>query len=278
MKRTCKELKRLSRKNLLGNYGGAMLAMLIVSLIQTIVMSPFENQISSYQRNIALGTANSASVTMTYNTFPVFAFIGIIIVGLVATILQGGLISYHLKLSRGGEKPSLSMVFSQFKHRPDRYIVATLLMILIIFACMVPGIVLITVASTTPALGGGLVFPGIFLLIAGYVLIIWLSLRFTLIYAILADHPECGAVESMKQSFSMMKGNCGRALYIVFSFIPMALLVLLSLGIAELWVSPYITNVNTMFYLDVCGELDFKEEERRRMDEEMGPVLSDEEF
>ncbi|MGN0311408.1 MAG: DUF975 family protein [Lachnospiraceae bacterium] len=272
MKRSCKELKGLSRQTLIGNYGLAILSYFLVQLIIGLAMTPFENQLNTYSER-----------TLLYEeviSFPIFSLLAIFIIAMVSTALAAGVYAVHLNLARG-TKPSVSMIFSQLKCRPDRYIVVTFLLSLIGTVCVVPGTILccmgiglMTESTSTTTIG--ILVAGIALFIGGIVLCIFLSLRFSLTILLLVDHSDMGAITSMKESFHLMKGNCGRFLYISFSFIPMMLLVLLSFGIAALWIQPYIEQVTCWFYLDVSGEIDRKQEEERRMEEEMGPVLSDE--
>ena len=54
----------------------------------------------------------------------------------------------------------------------------------------------------------------------------------------------------------LMKGNRGRLFYLFLSFIGWSLLSLCSLGIAALWVRPYMNQTFVIFYLDCTGELD----------------------
>lgn len=266
MKRSCKELKGLARQALIGNYGLVILSYFLVQLIIGIVMSPFETQINTYSRNV-----------MLYEeviSFPGFSFLAIFIIALISTALAAGVYAVHLNLARGN-RPSVSMIFSQLKCRPDRYIVATLLLSLICIACMIPGILLLCVGMVSELL---LLVAGIALIIAGILLCIFLAMRFALTFLLLIDHSDMGAIRAMKESFHLMKGHCGRFLYISFSFLPMMILVVLSFGIAALWVQPYIEQVVCWFYLDVSGEIDRNIAAEQRLEEEMGPILTDEMF
>ena len=72
-----------------------------------------------------------------------------------------------------------------------------------------------------------------------------------------------------------MKGNMWRYIYMIFSFIPLELLVGLTMGIGEFFLVPYMGTVQAAFYMDVSGEFQRREDEARRLEEEMGPVLSE---
>ena len=271
MNRSSKELKRLSRQTLIGKYGLVVLACFLVQLIVGMVMGPFDAQTNDY--------IQQATLSQDPGAFPIFSVIASIIIALVSTVLSAGLVKLHLDLSRG-QSPSIAVIFSQFKHRPDRFIIVTILLGLIGVVCVLPGSILTIVAASYSAIVKGdyglpLVIAGIILIVIGTILTVFFSLRFSLSLIMLVDDPSIGAIASLKNSFRMMKGHCGRLLYISFSFIPMILLVILSFGIASFWITPYIQNVLIWFYLDVTGEIDRKIEETRRLEEEMGPILSE---
>lgn len=270
MNLSCKELKRRSRQFLLGNYGIVIVAYILVQVIVSAVMSPFQTSIQNSVRHAAL-TGQAFS-------FPWVSFIAIVLISLASVVLTCGLSNMHLQIARG-EKPTVLAIFSLFKLRPDRFIVVGILLALIGIACMVPGYIILFVASILlpdlDTIAILILIAAILCIIAGVVLEVFFSLRFALSIYYLIDDVNTSAVESMKLSFHAMKGNCSRLLYMIFSFLPMTLLIILSFGIASLWIQPYIENVMAVFYLDASGELKRKEEEARRLEDEMGPILDD---
>lgn len=281
MNRNSKELKRLSRQALLGNYGLVILALFLMQVITSLLTSPFETQMNGYVQTISqLQSTGNASISVSPGSFPVGSSIATLIISLIMTIMVAGEMRIHLELARGNKLP-ISTLFGEFKNRPDRYIVLTLLKALVTVACMVPAVILIVILAVglLPNQQEVLFVAALSIIILlSFVFIIFFELRFSLAVFYLLDDSSLSAMNAMKESFHTMKGHCGRLLYIAFSFIPMVLLTLLSFGIANFWVSPYIYQVQATFYTDVTGEIDRKIDEARRMDEEMGPVLSDESF
>ena len=83
-----------------------------------------------------------------------------------------------------------------------------------------------------------------------------ITLRFSLANILLIDNPQMGAIESMKTSSDLMRGNKGRYFYLSLSFIGMMLLMFLSCGIGAIWVTPYMNMTYIQFYREVIGELD----------------------
>lgn len=71
---------------------------------------------------------------------------------------------------------------------------------------------------------------------------------FSQIFYLLADNPQIGAVEVLKKSAEMMKGYKWKLFCLHLSFIGWYLLGIVTLGIAFIWVGPYIKTANTIFY------------------------------
>ena len=83
-----------------------------------------------------------------------------------------------------------------------------------------------------------------------------LGLFFGLADYLLLDNTEMSAMEAMRESLRLMKGNKGRLFCMDLSFIPLMLLCVLSCYVGFLWLTPYMRAAETIFYMDVTGELD----------------------
>jgi len=288
VRKSCKELKRISRGALAGQWVNVILAFIVVQAIISIASTPFSGAFEAYylqQMSVAyeeLGIPLSDFITipaLPSIAMLVISFAATLIISLAGTVLSAGQLKLHLNLLRN-EKAKIEDVFTQFKYRPDRFILASLLLSLIGVACMVPLIiveVLLVVFATTGAMLATIIATILTMVISVLCMILtfYITFRLSQIMFLLADHPEMGVIESFKESWRLMKGNCGRYLYIQLSFIPLAFLAMLSCGIGLLWVTPYQLTVQGAFYMDITGEFQRIEEESRRLDEEMGPVLSE---
>lgn len=92
---------------------------------------------------------------------------------------------------------------------------------------------------------------GIFVLLWSLLLIvpgIVASMRYSMAYYILRDHPEMGGLEAINRSKEMMYGHKGRLFMLGLSFIGWALLCILTVGIGFLWLVPYIQASIANFY------------------------------
>lgn len=70
---------------------------------------------------------------------------------------------------------------------------------------------------------------------------------------ILADHPEMTAGEAITASRKLMDGHKGELFVLGLSFFGWDLLCVITLGIASLWVTPYINAAYAAFYRRLTG-------------------------
>ena len=70
---------------------------------------------------------------------------------------------------------------------------------------------------------------------------------------ILADHPEMTANEAITASRKLMDGHKGELFVLGLSFFGWGLLCVITLGIASLWVTPYINAAYAAFYRRLTG-------------------------
>ena len=97
-----------------------------------------------------------------------------------------------------------------------------------------------------------------FLAICGLPLIIpgiIASLRYSLAYFVLADNPSIGILKSINESKRLMRGNILKLFLLGLSFIGWILLCIPTLGIALLWVYPYMEVSMVAFYDIANGSL-----------------------
>lgn len=91
------------------------------------------------------------------------------------------------------------------------------------------------------------------------------SFRYVMAPYIMAENPEIGIMEAIRQSKEMMKGYKWKYFCLQFSFLGWLLLGMITLCIGLLWVAPYIQAATSAFYLQVS-----------RRNEQVGYDLNDE--
>ena len=236
MQRSCKELKRIARENLENKYSIPMRAYLLSTCIIMLVEMPF----SSLQTQEQFSTQN------------IILYIAELLISVIAIVFTCGEYRIHLSIAKK-QKATLSDLFYPVKNRPDRYILGQLLyfgMMILALIPLIPSYLFIKTANAT------LVFGAIPLFIVSLVLVILISMNFDLVFFFLLEDETLTVIDAFKKCRNIMKGNKRRYFYISLSFLGMLSLVALSLGIAILWVQPYMTQTATAFYLDITGQLD----------------------
>ena len=238
MKRTSKELKRIARDILNNRYTIPMGAFVTAGLIPSVIEIPFSLS------DVAYPTTSQI----------VICCLAQFLILLVGQVLDAGVAQIHLNMTRAKEF-KLGQIFDPFRQGADRFFGAaflffifTLLLCLPMFAGTVYFYYTDVTATSIVALIAGILVSLIF--------VIAFTLNYQMVFFFLLDYPKMKVINAFKESRLLMKGNKKRFLYILFSFIGWNLLVVCSLGIAGLWVTPYQTQTIITLYLDCTGELD----------------------
>ncbi|MCR5161897.1 MAG: DUF975 family protein [Lachnospiraceae bacterium] len=97
----------------------------------------------------------------------------------------------------------------------------------------------------------------IFILLAGILgtLVLQIVILFPLsqVLFLYIDHQEYSAIECIRGSIRIMKGQYLRFLKLHLSFLGYYALCVLSLGLGLLWVVPYLSVTRASFYMDITG-------------------------
>ena len=233
MRRSSSDLKALARQALSGQWGlpvAACLLIFICSFILTLVITALLNPYS----------------VLSIITCQIMIYI----VSLFISLFQAGYMKLLLNMNRK-EPFSLKDLISPFTLQPDRFLTVNLILLLAEVLLSLPLDILSYrtsgMTSLSFSLGGSLIAALVGLI---------LSLFFGLSNYLLLDNPQMGAIESMKVSCRLMKGNRGRYFYITLGFIPLSVACIFTCYIGLLWLEPYIANTRAHFYMDVTGELD----------------------
>ena len=203
--------------------------------------------------DLIISTLSLFTTTASDSYFGILiGFIISFILTLFGTILGVGQCSFYLNVAC--EQPyQFSDLFTGFKIHPDKTIITQVLIQLLTALPLVPAIVVMVMAVYANEMIM-LFLLGCLLLILGTGISCWIALKFSQVYFLLLDFPDYSAIDLLKMSWKLMKGNAGRLLYIQVSFIPMTLAGLLSFGIGLLFVQPYQNMTYTLFYLDLIQQ------------------------
>ncbi len=219
-------LKQEAKSQLSKNLGVLILSGLILgiimelpSLFQSIALSScipslkVPDSFESFAQMMAWIVQNP--VFITYNS--ISGVVGIVVL-LIVPVLTLGVHHVYLKATTD-EKPKLSEMFSKMSQFGTAFLTSLLTGIFVILWSLL------------------LIVPGI---IAAY--------SYSMVYFILAEHPEMGAMDAIRESKRIMKGHKFELFVLQLSFIWWYLLILVTFGLAALYVAPYTEMAKANFY------------------------------
>ena len=253
-----RELKKYAKEAMSGKYGTIILGFVAVQALAVISSMVSSSLFPGTEKlDIVLGYAFSFILTLLVN------------------VVAAGLNYMYLNIARG-KAYSLNDLIYFYKHHPDRVIVATFFLAVLNVLTMLP----YTIYGNTAEIGNSIesqvtwLYKSLILMLVGMIVFQILSIPLEMTYYILADQPDIKGTEALKESIEMMHGNWGRYLMLKISFLPLMFLSVFTFYIALLWILPYLTMTETMFYRDLAGELTAqKEQEEREAKEFVNPMF-----
>jgi len=236
------ELKELAKGRLHGNYSLAIAVVLIHSVILFSSMI-FTELLRRDFLNLIVNYIYSTCVAL--------------LTGTITSLVTYGCTYFFLNLSRNREF-KFSDLFYAFRRNPDTFIIFSLITnaIIIVFSLPVDLIMLPLIYSTTDPYTQ-LLYIYISILIVS-VLTLYFTLGVTFVSFIILDNPDIPALKAVKLGWHIAKGKKLRILYVSLSFLPLFCLSVLTLGIALLWILPYIHTTLSFLYMDTIGELNIQ--------------------
>ena len=235
MKRNIKELKRIARGNLEGNYIGLIQAFMICNLIVSLIETPF---------SIMTNDDGFSMQNIIY-------IIAITIITIASVVFTVGQYCLHLRIARTG-KLHLVELFYPARYDANRLIIAEAILFIIRLIGLSPIIGAFVILYLNNSVNMYLVALG--LIVLGGILTVFIEITFGMTYFALIDGEELSVKEAFKVALNLMKNNKARFFYLHLSFIGMYLLAAITFGIGILWVQPYVMQTITLFYLDIKGE------------------------
>ena len=228
------DFRRIARAVLAGRWRIAVIAGLIASLLGGVSLDGPELTVKVNENNGVLEIAGMPVHTLGEGVVE-FLVVGAAVIFLVALIIalayaavgsvaRVGYCRFNLDLVDGKTQPRLNTVVSYFPYWKTTFVAKFLRGLYVSLWTML------------------FIVPGI---MAEY--------SYAMTDYILAEHPELTASEAIAQSKQMMYGNRWRLFCLEMSFIGWNLLCVFSLGIGNLWLTPYKQAAQAAFYRDVSG-------------------------
>ena len=237
MNHRIKDLKRIARGNLYRNYSILIRVSIWISLIITLIETPF----SMLQTGEQFSPSN------------IIYYIASLIINLLAIILVCGQHKMHLSLARSGQM-DIKDFWAPLRNQPDRYIIANFLLFGFELLALLPvagGCAILY--FNTPS---GIWIVAAILILLGALLSYLVTLNFSFVFYVLLDHEELSIIEAFRYTYKMMRSHKRRLFYLDLSFIGMYFLGILSMGIGLFWIEPYISQTTVLLYLNIQGELE----------------------
>lgn len=240
--KTSAELKLAARKALLGNYGNASGAVVVMQLVGIVLIIPF------FVVMVVAGLFTSSS-NMSLAVMISFGVILAILYMLLFVLLGAGYLRLCYRIVTDGEG-EINDLFFVVKNHFLRFIGLMALFILFSALSWMPGVLVMILFSA----GGG----GAAGFLLGYPLILAVTAAVMCRYAMapfaMIEDPEMRVMESLRFSRDLMKGNIWRFIRLELSFFGMYILGYMTAGIGHIWIIPYLVCTNVLFYRTIKEE------------------------
>lgn len=223
------ELRAMARTALSGQWGTAVLAVFVATIIQQVV----------------------AFIPIVGSLVPFF----------IAGAFQFGLANYFLSLSRD-EPVEVGDIFSGFSiygRTLGIYFVMSILVGLATFAAAIPGVILMAVSGvfSSEFLASEEVNPMFLVgmivsIVPAIIVACYMYLRYSMAYFICREAPDLTATECLSGSAQLMVGHKMKLFALGLSFIGWAFLGMMFFFIGLLWVMAYYYAALAAFYDDIA--------------------------
>lgn len=208
-----KEIKEEAKAKIKGNKWNILWPMLVIGVVTSIITRIFG--IGTVQ--VSTSTMDMEALFQSYQ-FSTTQSVGVFITALVSGILYAGYYKYMLNFVRTGSFNS-SDILNTIKEKWLNILIATILVTIIVSICTVLFVV-----------------PGIIM-----------SLAYAMVTFLVIDSDVSGS-DALKESRNMMKGHKGNYFVFMLSFIGWILLTPFTLGILLIWLVPYMTVSQVLYY------------------------------
>ena len=216
-----KELRAWARARLSGKWGVAVAVCLVAGLM--VSLPSVGGNVASSDMIEAMYELDLAQVAAVLTKIAFISSVLSMVVFVISGAVNIGLCDFFIRLVKG-EPVEFKQLFGHF-NRLGQGILMNLVISLFTFLWMLLFII-----------------PGI---IAAY--------RYAMVPYLMAEFPDLGVMDAMRESKRLMHGNKWRLFCLGFSFFGWILLGMVTCGIALLWVEPYMYAAHAAFYLEVTG-------------------------
>ncbi|MGB0175354.1 MAG: DUF975 family protein [Acholeplasmataceae bacterium] len=251
------QVKKRAKQSLKGNFGLALLGLLIFSIVTGIINSLAsrvipgfdENYFNQFQGNLSPEQIQSLLSDLGIRIV-LFVILSIAVNILLASIIQLGLIRYFNQFSLSKE-PSLEMLFFGFKESYTFKLKSLVLVSIYAFVWFLPYTLFVTAGTllSNSALAAVSIVLGFVAFIFGFIKV----LDYALVPYLLSDEKESfeSVSELIEKSRTLIQGRKGSYVVLGLSFILWFFFGVMTFFIGFLYVIPYITQSYVEFYYEL---------------------------
>lgn len=240
------ELKNSAKDRLEGKYGGAILLLLLSTVISWMVRLVVNTVAGNTINSVYAMTNSRDAATAISFVFDALLLIANIILG----VMNAGVTLYYLNLACG-QPHFIRDLFYGFKTDSRKILIVSAAVTICHTACLWPGQYLLQQYLNREGLSW--LFYGLAATAVGLCIYIPVSLGIAMSFYLVLDFPQNSGRETLRLCWRIMKGQRGRLFCLELSFLPLMLLCTLSFGIGFLWLEPYMQMTYTYFFLDLMN-------------------------
>lgn len=240
------ELKNAAKDKLDGKYTGAVLILVLSSLISNTVTLLIDSVGSATLNTVYQLSGAGAAYTIISVIFNVL----LVLANVICAVMNVGITLYFLNLACNCPL-SFRDLFYGFQNDSKKSLIIAVATVLCQLVCFGPFQYLLQTLLRTRDLKW-LLYAGIALGI-GLCIYVTVSLGIALSFYLMLDFPQHSAKETLALSWRTMRGQRRRLFFLELSFLPLMLLCVLSFGIGFLWLKPYMQMTYTCFFLDLMN-------------------------
>lgn len=181
----------------------------------------------------------------------VLGLLGSLLINIVYYLFCAGQAAIYLNLCRG-QQIRLGQLTVPFSMHPESVAVFAVVQFVIQTVCVNLGLWILPHIIRENEMSKWLPTCGILLVLLAVA--IWLELGLSMVFFLYCDGPQKSGTQIIRESLQLMRGNRGRMLFLMLSFIGVMLLGVLSAGIGLLLARPYLNTVQALFYLNLIRE------------------------
>lgn len=259
------QLKDRARGTLAGKYGKSILALFIVSLLtitiqlvvdffSSMLLSTYIVLNESLINNVPMEQVQVLVTDVAFMQEYVIWFrpINYIILALTSvftTVFKVGICYFFLNIACNGTA-RVTDIFYGFQYQFSKCLKLSAIYVLLHQLTDIPN-TLTNYLLTDNTLSSMQLIILMVTLALGFLLYTAIYLGISQSFFLILDFPSYSVSEILKLSIRIMKGHKWRFLLLELSFIPMMLLSLLTFGIGNLWLNPYMQLTYTYFFLNL---------------------------